>query len=294
MSKDLIIGGASGYTWDQIKYWINSIQSSGFRGDIVLAVTNIATSELEKVAEKGVQILAYGQKDENGNYVSNSKLPPHVDRFFHIWNFLTFTEIEYRYVITTDVRDVVFQSDPVKWIEKNIGNKELIAAGEGLKYCDEPWGNNNYLATFGQFFHNLIKEHQIFNVGVIAGRKEIVRDLMLLLLQMSINRTIPIVDQAVYNFILNLEMFKSRTLFTDNDSGWTVNLGTTLSAIQSGAGDIGLKNDVSSQILYQSKYLCEQPNVRDGIVYSGNLPCTIVHQYDRVFDLSDKIKQRYE
>ena len=79
MAKNLIIGGASNYTYDQVKYWINSIKKSGFEGDIVLVATNIAISELEKIAEKGVQILAYGQKDADGNYSSNSQMPPHVE-----------------------------------------------------------------------------------------------------------------------------------------------------------------------------------------------------------------------
>ena len=32
MGKDLIIGGASNYGWNELKYWINSIQRSGFAG----------------------------------------------------------------------------------------------------------------------------------------------------------------------------------------------------------------------------------------------------------------------
>jgi hypothetical protein len=46
MGKDLIIGGASGYTWDQLKYWVNSIQLSGFAGDVVLVATNIPKRQL--------------------------------------------------------------------------------------------------------------------------------------------------------------------------------------------------------------------------------------------------------
>ena len=41
MAKDLIIGGASNYNWDQLKYWVNSIKQTGFEGDIVLAATNM-------------------------------------------------------------------------------------------------------------------------------------------------------------------------------------------------------------------------------------------------------------
>jgi hypothetical protein len=253
MAKNLIIGGAANYKYDDVKYWINSIKKSGFDGDIVLVVTNMKNDELAKIAEKGVQLLAYGQKDNEGNYVSNSGMPPHVERFFHIWNFLNTT------------------------------------------YEDEPWGNNNYLQAFGPFFHNLIKKNEIYNVGVMAGRLDVVRDIILLILQLSINRPISIVDQAVYNFILNTGLVKSRTEFFGNNSGWACNLGTTLAAIQSGAGDIGQKNDPTAQIMYQTKYLYSQPTFKDDgtVCNSHDIPFCIVHQYDRVADLADKIRIKY-
>lgn len=292
MAKDLIIGGASGYKYDDVKYWINSILRSGFNGDIVLAVTNVKIEELEKIAEKGVKILAYGQKDADGNYTSNSNMPPHVERFFHIWNFLNTTDEEYGYVITTDVRDVVFQKNPQEHL--NSAQPAFIAAGEGLKYKDEPWGNNNYLQAFGPFFHNQMKDNEINNVGVIAGVHDIVRDIMLLLLQLSVNRPIPIVDQAVYNFILNMDVFKMHTEFMSNDSGWACNLGTTLGAIASGAGDIGMRNDPTAQLLYQTKYLCNQPKIDNVVVTTSNdMPFCIVHQYDRVAGLAEKIRAKY-
>lgn len=295
MAKDLIIGGASGYKYDDVKYWINSIKKSGFEGDIALVVTNITLTELEKIAEKGVNILAYGQKDAEGNYSSNSQMPPHVERFFHIWNYLNATKEEYDFVVTTDVRDVVFQKNPIDFLRGDTFTG-FVAAGEGLAYEDEPWGNNNYLQAFGPFFHNLIKKNEIYNVGVMAGRHDIVRDMLLMILQLSVNRPIPIVDQAVYNFILNTGIFKNLTEFFGNGSGWTCNLGTTLPAIQSGAGDIGQRNDPTALIMYQTKYLADQPVINeDGIVYNAyDMPFYIVHQYDRVAGLADKIRAKYD
>lgn len=294
MAKDLIIGGASNYKYDDIKYWINSIKKTSFDGDIVLVVTNIALSELEKIAERGVQILAYGQKDADGNYSSNSQMPPHVERFFHIWNFLNTTKEEYDFVVTTDVRDVVFQQNPITFLRGDTFTG-FVAAGEGLAYKDEPWGNNNYLQAFGPFFHDLIKDKEIYNVGVMAGEHALVRDMLLMILQLSVNRPIPIVDQAVYNFILNTGVFRNHTEFFGNGSGWACNLGTTLSAIASGAGDIGMKNDPTAQLLYQTKYLADQPIIdEDGTVYnSHNMPFFIVHQYDRVTGLAEKIRAKY-
>jgi hypothetical protein len=294
MAKDLIIGGASGYKYDDVKYWINSIKQSGFEGDIALVVTNITLTELEKIAEKGVNILAYGQKDADGNYSSNSQMPPHVERFFHIWNYLNTTKEEYDFVVTTDVRDVVFQKNPIDFLRGDTFTG-FVAAGEGLAYKDEPWGNNNYLQAFGPFFHNLIKDNEIYNVGVMAGEFGIVRDILLMVLQLSVNRPIPIVDQAVYNFILNMDVFKIHTEFFGNGSGWACNLGTTLAAIASGSGDIGQRNDPTAQLLYQTKYLADQPVIKeDGTVCTSlDEAFFIVHQYDRVAGLKEKIERKF-
>ncbi len=293
--KNLIIGGAANYTYEQVKPWINSIKMSGFKDDIVLVATNIGYEDIEKIVSAGVKVTLYGQKDDNRQmYVNNSQMPPHVERFFHIWNYLNTTTEDYDFVITTDVRDVVFQKNPLDFLKDDdyIG---FVAAGEGLAYEDEPWGNQNYLQAFGPYFHNLIRKKEIYNVGVMAGRHSIVRDILLLILQLSINRPIAIVDQAVYNFILDTQIIGNQTEFFGNNSGWACNLGTTLAAIQSGAGDIGQKNDPTAQIMYQTKYKCEQPIIsEDGTVYnSREIPFYIVHQYDRVAGLAEKIRTKY-
>lgn len=292
-NKDLLIGGISNYTYDIVKYWINSAKMSGFSGDIVLTATNIKAEDIKKISSAGVIVVPYGHEDAEGNYTNRSQMPPHVDRFLAIWNFLRTCSEEYRYVVTTDVRDVVFQRNPSEFFEDNYEN--LIIAGEGLKYKDEPWGNNNYLQAFGPFFHEMIKEKEIYNVGVIAGRHRTLQDIILLILQLSINRPINIVDQAVYNFLINTKLVNDHVEFFGNDSAWTINLGTTLAAIQSGAGDIGQKNDPTAQITYQMKYLCSQPTIKDGVVYnSSGLRFHIVHQYDRVAGLVDEIRRKYD
>ena len=110
---------------------------------------------------------------------------------------------------------------------------------------------------------------------------------------LSINRPIPIVDQAVYNFIINQSPFKEDTLFTNNTDSWAIQLGTTIGAVQSGKGDLGMmfKNDSSK---YQRIYEDNQPIVENGIVKTvDGQPYVIVHQYDRVNGLKEEIEKIY-
>lgn len=298
MGKDLIIGGASGYTWDQLKYWVNSIQRSGFEGDVVLVATNITKETIEKLTSKGVKLELYGKKDENGNINAHSNGAPHVERFFYIWNYLRQHD-EYDYVITTDTRDVVFQSNPTAWIDECVfdGYRAIIASCEGMKYEDEPWSNNNLREAFGPYFYNLYKSSPIFNVGTIAGFCPNVRDMLFMIFQMSINRPIPIVDQAVFNILLQQKPYKESTKFTYNSDAWAIQLGTTIEAVKSGAGDIGLSvaQNPSNLILYQAKYFDEQPSLNDDgfVVNAKGEKFVIVHQYDRTHAWRDTIMKKY-
>ena len=138
--KDLIIGGATNYDWSILKYWVNSINQSGFQGDKVLILMNCDKDTVKKVKDAGFIVVGF-QQDSEGNLVyPNTGRAPHVERFIHIYNYLY--QNEYRFVVTTDVKDVIFQKDPMEYISATLtDDKNLMFASESMYYKDEPWGN---------------------------------------------------------------------------------------------------------------------------------------------------------
>ena len=297
MTKNLIIGFASNYEWKDLQYWVNSIQKTSFSGDIHIVSDNMNKETIEKLASKNVHMSLYGKKDENGDFVSDQSIAPHVNRFFYIWNTLkNIGPSTYRDVVTTDVRDVIFQSDPIEWIKENLVMHSLVASSEGMVYKDEPWGNQNLLEAFGPFYHNILKDNLIYNVGVIGGDYYHVRGLMSLIFQLSINRPIKIVDQAVYNYLISTDPFYNDTMFTSNKDCWAIQLGTTLDAVRCGSGDLGQAyiKDKAAQLKYHQSYVDDAVIIEDGIVKNlEKNPYCIVHQYDRIHDLNMKIQQLY-
>lgn len=293
MDKALIIGGASNYDWNQLKNWVRSIKATGFTGDVALVITNVTKETLDKLTEEGVTTFAYGRPDGNGGFEAHSNGAPHVERFFYIWNSIR--NLDYDLLVVTDTRDVIFQRNPVEFLKHD--DASLFCSSEGLLYKDEPWGNKNLLETFGPFFHDIYKEKMIYNVGTIAGSFSVVRDMLLSIFQMSINRPIPIVDQAVFNFLIHQEPLSYHTEKLTNSTPWAIQLGTTIHAVQSGAGDLGymVKNDPTQLIKYQMLYKDEQPNIdEEGFVSNKEGDkFFIVHQYDRVAGLKEKIDRRY-
>lgn len=289
--KDLIIGLSDGYDWNIIKYWVNSIRRCGFTGYATLIALNCDKATLAKLAESNINVLM-SDVDAQGNAVHRSELPIVVERFFHLSNALSELPQEHRprYVIATDVRDVVFQTDPSRSLDQLLGEAwvgagqppGLIAASEGLAYKDEPWGDKNFYQTFGPHLHNIHREHTIYNAGTIAGTYDGVKDLAMVIFQMSLNRLIRNPDQAAYNFLLQQSPYRATTLFADPDkSGWACQGGTLM--------------DPTKMAEFRPKLLCPPPlfDAEECCVKtsSGRTYC-LFHQWDRT-PFKAAIMQKY-
>ena len=261
MAKNLIIGAFTGYNYNQLKPWVESIESCGFKGDKVMVVGNASDETCAELIRHGFQL----------HVMPKINAPIHVARFWSIYKYLKEFGHNYEIVVTTDVKDVYFQRDPCKWIDSNIGNKSLVAGSESIRYKDEPWGDVNLLQTYGHEVYNIFKHNIIYNVGTFGGLSNYVRDMCFNIFTNATNRPIPIVDQAVYNVLINTEPYKSSVMFTDQNDGWAVQLGTT--------GD-------PSKIEQFRPFLIEPEPVfnydkRIITTIDGDPHC-IVHQYDRV------------
>lgn len=275
--KDLIIGASTNYDWDKLKYWINSINKSGFEGDKVLILMNCDAATVKKVNAAGFKVIGFNQ-DSNGNLTYSSEMPVHVERFGHIYEYLR--KNEYRYVITTDVKDVIFQSNPIDFLEANCIRHNLIFSSESMLYKDEPWGNQNLLETFGPYVHGIYKENEIYNVGVLAGTGAAMRDLAINIFTMAANCPIPICDQSTFNFMVSMSPYKETSLYTKSETGWACQLGTTV--------------DPSKLSQFKPHLLEPSPIMeKDFVTTSKGTPYYIVHQYDRVPQWRKVIEEKY-
>ena len=274
MAKNLIIGGFTNYDYNQLKPWVESIceVSPENTHKVVVVGDNVPDETIGKLINKNFEIVRFESKQD---------IPIHVMRFLYIYEYLKKNWKDYNYVVTTDIKDVYFQSDPFAWIKENLGDNKLIAGSEGMLYKDEPWGNENLMQAYGPYVHNLFKENEIYNVGTIAGNSEYVKDLMFNIFINAINRPIAICDQAVYNILIQTQPYKDVTLFLKQSSGWAMQAGTTVDP---------------SKINSFRPFLTEkEPLFENGIVKTcDGKPFVIVHQYDRVPEWKKFVQEKYD
>jgi hypothetical protein len=277
---DCVIGCSTNYDWAKLKYWINSINESGFTGDKVMILMNCDKETVSKVSDAGFDIIAFGQ-DDKGNLVYNSNMMVHVERFYHIYQHLK--NKDYRYVITTDVKDVIFQKNPSEWLEINLpeGHEDLIFSSESIKYKDESWGDQNLRETFGTQIYEDFKDNTIYNVGVLAGRGYAMKDLMMNIFASCLGRPIKICDQSTFNFLVSQHPYLKTSKYAQSEDGWACQLGTTA--------------DPSKLEQFKPFLLEPLPKLKgDRVVTSTGIEYTIVHQYDRVPEWRKVIEEKYD
>lgn len=270
MDKNLIIGGFTNYGINELKPWVLSAKEvSSDNTDVVLVYGKTSQETLDWLKSQKVICVPM---------IEVPSVPIHVLRFLSIYEFLHQNN-SYQYVVTTDVKDVYFQSDPfprVQYAKESMGCN-LTVASEGLKYKDEPWSNQNLYQAYGSYVYDKFKDKEIFNVGTFGGISEYVKDMVFHIFINGINRQISIVDQAVFNVTIYTQPFMDTCYATYN---WAAELGTTM--------------DPSKIEKFRSNLLCSEPVFELGKLKYNEQIFPIVHQYDRVPMLKKFVQEKYE
>jgi hypothetical protein len=299
---DLIIGAVTKYSYDKIEPWVNSIEKSGFTGKKALIVYDMEADVAKKLIDKDFTLFGFN-KDSEGNFSYKTDFSIMVERFVHAWYFISKIEDKIDNVIWTDVRDVVFQTNPSEWLKRNMYTVKhrIVVGSENFRYKDEPWGKNNLMLSFGPMLYETIKENAINCAGVIAGEKQAVIDLFLNIFMLCRGSSPEIPggggpDQAALNILLSLEPYKSITKFCTTDESWVVHAGTTMPAILCGKGAIGEEyiRNPSSLNSFEKNMIGNDPVLNGDVVVNGfGEPYAILHQYDRVNQWASIIDKKH-
>ena len=109
----IILGCITKYRPEDIKPYVESIEQSGFKGRKVMMVYDIPQETIDYLKSKEWELY-------------QNELQQHIilQRFRDIYKLLE--QFPNETIIWTDVKDVIFQSDPTKWIEENKKRKDTF------------------------------------------------------------------------------------------------------------------------------------------------------------------------
>lgn len=294
--QDLIMGSITDYGVEDIEMWVNSLKQSGYSGKIAMLVYNSTDEVVEYLQDNDIDVIMAGKPVQSMFYdyfyKDLSEFNICIDRFFHYWKYLK-KQDNIRFVILTDVKDVVFQCDPVTALENIWYGHErgivptIFLSSENLRYQDEPWGLNNLSLSFPEKIDEL-KEKGISNAGIISGLYgKVFLDFLYSVYTLSKSTGLTYVpggggpDQAALNVLVNMRVWRDHVFIFEANENYACQAGTT--------------NDPSKINCFRENWLTSfVPHLNTipenewgfknkiGVVSSDNNIVSIVHQYDRV------------
>lgn len=285
--KDLVMTSIDRFGWDEVKVWATSLRKTGYTGDIVAIVYRHSDARLVTESQKLDITLMEATVGWDGRPIDHSEQPRHPsmvcrNRFFHMWWYLQDKKDMYRWIISTDVRDVIFQRNPSIHldsleIESHI---KILASSEGQIYKEEPWNAEDQSNAFGPVVWSLtMSNHKVVNAGVMTVRGSDAADIYLNIYFTSKHHPDAAADQAAYNLLTETSL-KDVTMVLKHDTAWACQCGTVLDP---------------SKPFHKQTFKEELPKfTNDGLFVTTNgTPFTIVHQYDRIPGVKEIIERKY-
>lgn len=261
-----IMGCITKYKVVDIKPYVESIKLSGFSGNKYMVVYDVPQETVEYLLQ-------------NGWILFSSELREHIilQRFIDV-SYLS-TRIDDDVIIWTDVKDVIFQSDPTVWLNKNM-KSPILATSEAIVFKDEEWAVMNAGTSFPLEWLTL-QDKVSYCAGTIIARREYMKDLFNEIYRWSKTTSNPqqLSDQAAFNVLINLKHFENDVQFVNQNEGLVIHMGVSW-----------IKRDT-----HKNK-LTELPPIvtTEGTVLTPDKEMfCIVHQYDRDTELKSIVTNKY-
>jgi hypothetical protein len=226
--EPLVIGLVSGRRadWAYVEPWYASLRAAGYSGEIALIMIEPVPDLRDRLPRDDITTFEFPKDSLDMKYRQNFS----AGRFGPLTKVLSEHYAE-RFVLTTDVRDVVFQRDPFAWFEDvpEADREVLFAAPEEAAHDDGSVpGRWNALKIENLYDERIRADYRglpIQNAGVICAPGELLAGVLRTLYLMCYPSQRPGGEQAAYAILLSHEPLRSRSRPVGIAEGWASNWG---------------------------------------------------------------------
>eukprot|EP00727_Mastigamoeba_balamuthi_P011820 m51a1_g7260 hypothetical protein (390) ;mRNA; r:178687-180157 len=253
--RDAYIGYTRGYDPDVVCRLVGTLLATGFKGDIIMLLADVPSHDWDILRAKYRRFPQVKLVDSKPFEDTATFSMAHLGRFYAMHQYLKSiappvrhsnpchpgahwcrvddVPMTYRYVLTADTRDIIFQADPSRWLARHLGQSqliygrtlELVAPAEGYQAYTHDWTVENQGGCTPTWYQETGGKFSYYNAGTIAGTQRMLMSAIRSIYEAGKHIPMSVApgacDQAVWNhLLLDDPMVRSRTLFSSVCSGW--------------------------------------------------------------------------
>lgn len=283
---DVLLVAAKSFDWPAIREYVTSLERTGFEGKKVAFVDHVTDYSRRKLELYGFELIDF---EANEPPKVENRMPGwlfSIARWTPVVEYLRTHKDEFRYVIWTDIGDVIFQTNPSEWLEENLGTFEIVGATEGTLTKDSPM-NAEWVKDTIPNAYDALASLQTCCAGTLAGTAERFLAVAEIVKEVMAAAGSRAVDQAALNYALYMQP-RGVVMVPALDAGWTCTCSWVI-GLQERYGQPGLP--VVEGTVFP---VVDRTN---GKIYTGDRSprlFSIVHQYNRDHVLLAAINKQYQ
>jgi len=287
---DLVIGFAANFDWAALEPFAVSLIRSGYTGKKILFAQRLTADAAEKLRGLGFELLPIPVLEYSDPEITKGGYFAYVARFLLIHRYL-YDNPGYRFVVCADTRDVVFQHDPMVWLEKNIGNAGLVAASEHIYHWAQK-GNTDWVMKNFKEVDAWMMSQLVYCSGLISGRADYIRDLAvsIYLMGRALSGNTWGADQPSYNAIMHQKAYADVTLVPTMADVYCLHL--VVVAFEE-YREMLVDAPPALALGSSSGPATQNPAEMWDYDISDVSKFAIIHQYDRMPKLAEQIRAKY-
>lgn len=258
--NNLILGLAAGYHFGDLAPFVLSWKEAAPASRLVL-FTSPTTRHTDRLRELGAEVIPFERPAEFAT------IPYNGYRYRLYRDYLRASDLSFKRILLTDVRDVLFQTDPFGIAWPHGINATFEGADMTIGQC--PHNSHWVKSHLGPQALDFLRDEPISCSGTTVADQDTMLEYLDAMIERSAGFTpgnnMAGFDQAIHNILIRKD-FDSRTTFHDN----------------------------SGPILTLGYHPGEPERDEAGMVLNASgKPAAIVHQYDRKPELFRYVRRRF-
>ena len=258
--KNLIVGVAKNYRWKTVQPFFKSFEAVGFKNcDCIMFVARLKKKTINKIESCGV--IVKNMPEEYINMKTNKI------RWKLYLDYINENSDKYDLILATDTRDVIFQQDLFQFYDSK---KPFLGVAIEKDFLNETINRRWFIYAFGKDIYETVKNEKIINGGTFIGTTN-----KFLLLANKVWEKVKyqtfsrkLHDQSIVNYIVCVEkIFDDCLKKSENKDGNIITIGL-------------IKKNVSL-------------DSEDNILNEKGEIASLVHQYERVRLLKEKVRKKF-